>query len=68
MALEGCRTLLRESTIEPTRCQELVSGWPDYIGIVDASGHGVGRVVFGELTQCTPVVFHWEWPADIKQT
>ena len=41
-ALEGCQTLLRKSTKEPTRCRELVSGWPDYIGVVDASGHGVG--------------------------
>ena len=66
-ALEGCRTLLRESTKDPTRCRELVSGWPDYIGIVDASGEGVGGVVFGELSKCTPVVFRWEWPADIKK-
>ena len=66
-ALEGYRTLLRESTQEPTRCRELVSGWPDYIGIVDASDHGVRRVVFGGLSQCTPVVFRWELPADIKQ-
>jgi hypothetical protein len=65
--LEGCQTLLRESTNEPTRCRELVAGWPDYIGIVDASGHGVGGVVFGELSACTPVVFQWEWPDDIKQ-
>ena len=34
---------------------------------MDASGHGVGGVLFGELTQCTPVVFRWEWPTDIKQ-
>ena len=34
---------------------------------MDASGHGVGGVVFGEINQCTPVVFCWEWPADIKQ-
>ncbi len=66
-ALEGCWTLLRESTNEPTRCRELVAGWPDYIGIVDASGHGVGGVIFGELSACTPVVFRWEWPDDIKQ-
>ncbi len=66
-ALEGCRTLFWESTTEPTHCRELVSGWPDYIGIVDASGHGVGGVVFGELSACTPVVFRWEWPNDIKQ-
>ena len=65
--LEGCQTLLLESTKDPTRCRELVSGWPDYIGIVDASGHGVGGVVFGEINQCTPIVFCWEWPADIKQ-
>jgi hypothetical protein len=65
-AVEGCQTLLRESTKEPTRWQELVSGWPDYIGIVDASGQGVGGVVVGELSDCTPVVFRWEWPANIK--
>ncbi len=56
-ALEGCRILLRESTHEPTQCWELVSSWPDYIGIVDASGHGVGGVVIGKPSACTPVVF-----------
>ncbi len=65
-ALEGCWTLLPESTTEPTRCWELVSGWPEYIKIADASGHGVGGVVFRELSACTPVVFRWEWPDDIK--
>ena len=45
----------------------MVAGWPDYIGIVDASGHGAGGVVFGENSACTPVVFRWEWPEDIKQ-
>jgi hypothetical protein len=56
-AIEGCRTLLRESTNEPTHCRELVVGWPDYIGIVDASGHGTGGVVLGEISACTPIVF-----------
>ncbi len=66
-ALKGCRTLLCESTSEPTRCRELVTGWPDYIGIVDASGHSAGGVVFGEQSAYTLVVFHWEWPKDIKR-
>ena len=66
-ALEGCWTHLRKSANEPTHCRELVAGWPDYIGIVDASGHGVRGVVFGKLSTCTPVVFRWEWPNDIKQ-
>ena len=41
-ALQGCRTLLRESTREPTQCREVTSGWPDFVGIVHASSHGVG--------------------------
>ncbi len=66
-AIRGCRTLLRESTTELTRCRELVAGWPDYVGIVDASGHGASGVVLGENSACTPAVFHWEWPEDIKK-
>jgi hypothetical protein len=60
------RTLLRESTREPTRCRELTCGWPDYIGIVDASSHCIGGVVVGELSGCVPTVFRWQWPEDIR--
>ncbi len=55
--LEGCHTLLRESTVEPTKCCKLICGWPDYVGIVDASGHGIEDVVFGETSACTLTVF-----------
>jgi hypothetical protein len=65
-ALEGCQTLLQESTLEPIKCRELICGWPDYEGIVNASGHGIGGVIFGETLMCTPTVFWWEWPKDIK--
>ncbi len=65
-AIKGCRMLLRESTREPTHCRELTFGWPDYIGIVDASSHGVGGVVVGELSGCVPTVFRWQWPEDIR--
>jgi hypothetical protein len=64
-AIEGCRTLLRESTTEPTRCRQLISGWPDYIGFVNASGHGTGGVIIGELSACIPTVFQWQWLADV---
>ena len=64
-ALQGCCTLLRDSTREPTRCQELTSGWPDFVGIVDTSSHGVGGVVFGKLSACTPTVFRWQWHDDV---
>ncbi len=67
MVVGGCRTLLRESTKEPTRCRQLVTGWPDYIGFVDASGHGAGRVVIGELSPCVPTIFRWKWPPDVTK-
>jgi hypothetical protein len=64
-SLEGCRTLLRESTKDPTRCSQLIQGWPDFIGFVDASRHGAGGVIIGELSPCTPTVFRWQWPPDV---
>ena len=65
-AIADCRTMLRESTLAPTKCTELVMGWPDFVGVKDASGHGVGGVIIGEGRQCVPTVFRFEWPQDIK--
>jgi hypothetical protein len=56
-ALEGCCTLLRKSTREPTRCRELTGGWPDFVGIVNTLGQGAGGIVIGKLSTCTPTVF-----------
>ena len=64
-AIANCRTLLRESTTRPTRCRELVAGWPDYVGVVDASSHGVGGIIIGELSDCPPTVFRLQWPPDV---
>jgi hypothetical protein len=41
-------------------------GPPDYVGVKDASIHGVGGVVIGENKECVPTVFRVEWPQDIK--
>ncbi len=38
---------------------------PDYIGIVDASSHGVGGVVIGELLELPPTIFQIQWPTEI---
>jgi hypothetical protein len=64
-AIEMCCTLLRKTTLSPTRCRELIHGWPDYMGICDASSFGVGRVIVGENRECTPIVFQLQWPPDI---
>ncbi len=41
-------------------------GIPEYIGTKDASGQGVGGVIVGNTKACTPTLFQFEWPDDIK--
>ena len=65
-AVSECRALLLESTKSPTKCRELVSAWPDYVGVKDASRHGVGGVIVGERLGCPPTVFRLQWPEDIQ--
>ena len=65
--VRDCRTLIREATKEPTKCRELVMGAPDYVGVKDASVHGVGGFIVGENKECLPTVFRMPWPDDIKR-
>lgn len=66
VCLDDCRRMLREAAKAPTPCRELVMGEPDYVGVKDASIHGVGGVIIGEKKECVPTVFRVEWPQDIK--
>ena len=66
-AITDCQHILTAATTHPTPCKELVTGHPDYVGVKDASGHGVGGVIFGENKSCPPTVFRFEWPEDIKR-
>ena len=67
-AVADCRTFLRETASSPTKCKNLVTGWPDYIGITDASGHGLGGVIIGENCAAPPTVFRLQWPQDISDS
>jgi hypothetical protein len=40
--------------------------WPNFVGVVNASSHGVGGITIGELSECKPTVFHLKWPPDIS--
>ena len=66
-AIQGIRTLLRESIATPTKCRELVDGWPHYIGYTDASNMGFGGIVFGEDSEIPPTVFRGQWPDDVRK-
>ena len=65
-ALRETRLFLQDSISDPTHCNSLVTGWPDYVGICDASKHGVGGILVGELRAAPPTVFRLEWPPDIQ--
>ena len=54
-ALMDFHTLLRKSTLTPTKCTELVSGWPDLVGVKDASVQGVVGVIIGDNEAFTPM-------------
>jgi hypothetical protein len=41
-AIRNIHTILQALVKCPTQCKDLVAGWLDYVGIVDASSHGVG--------------------------
>ncbi len=59
--------ILREATLPSTPCCELITVWPLFVRIKDASKHGMGRVVIGKNLGCTPTIFCVAWPEDIQQ-
>ena len=65
-AVRDCRAFLRDSLDAPTPCRELTPAWPSFVGVKDASGHGVGGVILGEGAECVPTVFRLEWPREVK--
>ena len=64
--ISAIRTFLRDTACTPTKCKQLVPGYPHFIGIDDSSGHGVGGIVVGEVDACIPTVFRLEWPQSIR--
>jgi hypothetical protein len=61
------RTLLQQLTLELMQCHELVVGWPNFLGVKDASSHGIGGIIIGELSKCTPKVFWFAWPDNVTK-
>ena len=66
-SITDTRTSLRVSTATPTQCKDLVADWPDYIGIVNTSSHGIGGVVIGELLELPTTAFRLQWPPEITK-
>ena len=49
-ALRDCRMILCKATICPTPCCEWITAWPQFVGVKDASKHGVDGVVIGNTS------------------
>mmetsp|Transcript_15405 Transcript_15405/g.35256 ORF Transcript_15405/g.35256 Transcript_15405/m.35256 type:complete len:556 (-) Transcript_15405:1075-2742(-) len=67
IALRDWRSIFKESLKTPTHVRQLVRGEPNIAGIVDASGEGVGGVIFGMTDDVVPTVFRFEWPEEVKR-
>ena len=64
--LRDWRAIFKYALSEPTHVKQLVRDPDPHVGgIVDASGEGVGGVVFGMKIGCKPTVFRFKWPASI---
>jgi hypothetical protein len=64
-AIMDIQFLLHNSSTQLMRCKELVAGWPNFIGVVDASSFGIGGIVIGKLSPCRATVFCLQLPPNI---
>ena len=55
-AIHDCRQLLTLTTKFPMTRKELVTGWPHYIGVKDASSNRIGGIITGGGKQFIPAV------------
>ena len=63
--LVDLRALLLDAAERPTHVNEIVHVWPSDAGYVDASGIGVGGVLFPLTEGGRSIVWRLLWPADI---
>ncbi len=64
-AICNIRVMLQNSVSSPSHYKDLVASWPNYNQIVDASSHGVGGVVVGEMSELPLTMFRLQQPPRI---
>lgn len=64
-ALKDLRTLMKLVANRPTKCTQLIPGWPHFVGFCDACKYGAGGVWLSGRTEIHPVVWRVAWPQDI---
>ena len=65
-ALRDFKTMLKLVAHRPTHCQQLVPGWPHFVGFCDACKYGAGGVWLSGKEGLHPVVWRVKWPKYIS--
>ena len=66
-ALKDLRTMLKMVANRPTKCAQLIPGWPNYVGFCDACKWGAGGVWLSGSDDLHPVMWRVKWPPDITK-
>jgi len=64
-ALKDLRTILKMVANRPTKCAQLIPGWPHFVGYCDACKWGAGGVWLSGKDNLHPVLWRVKWPPDI---
>jgi hypothetical protein len=65
--LEDWRYMIQFLEKHPTSVMQLVIDYPNYIGYSDSCGIGTGGVWTSGTSSISPLLWHMEWPEDIKK-
>ena len=64
-ALKDLTVILKMVANRPTKCAQLVPGWPHFVGYCDACKWGAGGVWLSGKDDLHPTVWRVKWPDDI---
>lgn len=66
-ALRDLRTMMKLVANRPTKCSQLIPGWPHFVGFCDACKYGAGGVWLSGREGLHPTVWRVPWPPDITK-
>jgi hypothetical protein len=65
--LHDWRYMIHFMTKNPTSVLQLIVDYPHYIGYSDSCGLGTGGIWSSGVAHMDPILWHLEWPEDIKK-
>jgi hypothetical protein len=66
-ALQDILVMLKVVANRPTKCAQLVPGWPHFVGFCDACKYGAGGIWISGKEDIHPTVWRIKWPPAIVE-